>query len=548
MSYLLEALGRGLLCQLADAFEHQLPLIKGDRLLELRARREQSPGSLDLAVRHGVACLREMKLREAHAAFQAAHELAPRQARPLLGLACVADERADRGEALRCLRNARERDPSDPAIEFAIAFCQERQGDLPGATASYRGALHLCPELRNAYERLAAIALYRGELDQALDQYARLADFEPEDVDVRMTVGALELQRGNAEAAIESFQRALLVEPQALEEVPTPDELEGEDGLRDAVRKLEKLARKYPSVADFHVHLADLHARLRDDDRAVREYRTALDLQPGYLEATVKLGTQHLRQGRYLDAAQTFHRAIELNDRLTAAFVGLGVAQLTAGRQAEADATFDLAASLAPNSNMLFAESLRLHACGGREAGDLELPESAPELLAAAVRAHQQALIFAPGYADLHYRHGLLLRQADRTRAAAAAFDQAVRINPHHARAQLKLGLCLRELGRRPRGERALRRAWETRPGDIGVHYQLALLFAHGHRFDLAAEHFDATVAQPRNNLAFRQNLALSLQIVGLVDRAAASWHSVCELSAQTREAIRERGVTALLD
>ena len=90
------------------------------------------------------------------------------------------------------------------------------------------------------------------------------------------------------------------------------------------------------------------------------QYRAAVVTQPNYLEATVKLGAQHLRQGRHADAAQMFNRAVELNDRLMTAFVGLGVAQHLCGREREAQATFDLAASLEPNSTLLFAETARL--------------------------------------------------------------------------------------------------------------------------------------------------------------------------------------------
>jgi Tfp pilus assembly protein PilF len=65
----------------------------------------------------------------------------------------------------------------------------------------------------------------------------------------------------------------------------------------------------------------------------------------------------------------------------------------------------------------------------------------------------------------------------------------------------------------------------------VDVHYQLGLLFAQRAQFDLAVEQFEQAVAGNDRNIAFQANLALALQNIGLVDRAAATWRSICELS-----------------
>lgn len=553
MSYLLEALGRGLLGQLSDAFEQQLPCLESDTTAELRRRRSISPGSADLAMRLGVACLRDLRLTEARQAFESARQLSSSPIGPALGLACVADEFGEISEALRHLAIAQAHDPTDPATTFAIGFCQERLENTDAAVASYRLAQSQCPELRNSYERLAAIAMRRGQWDEAIAQYEKLGEFEPDDVDIRLTLGALELQRGNAAAGIEQFQRALLIEPEPNDESPAAVPGDDDAQIREAVSTLETLTRKYPGVADFHVHLGDLYAKLHEDDLAIRAYSSALEIQPGYLEATVKLGTQHLRQGRYIDAAQTFNRAVELNDRLMTAFAGLGVAQIAAGHETEATATFDLAGSLEPNTTLLFAEATRLHARNehdSQSAGTLNETDdpSGKELLHDAIRRHRQALIFSPNYADLHYRHGLLLRQVGQIDEAIEAFENAVMINPHYAKAQIKLGICLRETGRADEAIDAFRAALAIDQKYVDVHYQLGLLFAQRNRFDLAAEHFEHAVAGNQNNLAFRQNLALSLQITGMLDRAGAMWRGICELTRETRVAIQERAKLVRLE
>lgn len=543
MSYLLECLGRGLLGQLLDAFENQLPTSADDEVDALERRRDHAPTSTDLAVRLGVACLRNLRLVEARGAFEAAADLSSNAKPAMLGLACVYDELGQNAQALRFLSIAQAHDPSDPAVVFGIGLVNERAGAMEAAEANYRRAIELCPQLRNAYERLAALAVQRGELDEAVARYRQLSEMEPGDLDILLTLGALSLQVGEPRHSIEHFQRALLIEPESSDgPLEAVHAAAGEGRVRQAIDTLREMVDKYPGVAEFHVHLGDLYVRAGDDDEAIKEYRAALATQPNFLEASVKLGTQHLRQGRFADAAQSFNRAVELNDRLMTAFVGLGVAQHAVGREKEADATFDLAATLEPNTTLLFCEAARLQirsevARDDEDEERIEAPArprgepSNEELLREALRRHRQALVNSPNYADLHYRYGLLLRQTEDFGGAIAAFRRAIEINPHYVKALIKLGICLKESGQTDSAIEAYQRALSLRQNYVDVHYQLGLLFAQRSRFDLAVEHFEHAVAGDGQNVAFRQNLALALQNLGMVDRASATWRSICELS-----------------
>lgn len=541
MSYLLEALGRGLLADLRSAFESQLPAPGKEGSEALRARLEVSPDSFDLAMRLGMACLSQVRLSEARDAFEKARQLRPVSAQPLVALACVNDELGHLDGAIKYLNAAQRRDSQDPAIVFGIGFCYERLDRTGEAKGAYRRAVDLCPQLRNAYERAAAIAIRECDWAEALSQYECLAEMEPGDLDVLLTLGGLYLKAERPAEAIEQYQRALLIEPDGSDRhLAAAEDLAEEGRLEEAIVKLEKLVHKYPGVAPFHVHLGDLHARAGHDDDALEHYQVALDTQPSFLEATVKLGTQHMRQGRYVDAAVTFNRAVELNDRLVTAFVGLGVAQHNCGRQQESLATFDLAASLEPSSTLLFSETARLHLKSEERQhgpGDDYIavepaePLGEDDLLEEAVRRHRQAVLQSPHQADLHYRYGLLLRQVGQYEEAIEAFRKAVTINPSYSKALIKLAICLKECGETDEAIETFQRALALDGRYVDVHYQLGLLFAQRRQFDLAVEQFEQAVLGNDENIAFHANLALALQNIGMVDRAAATWRSICELS-----------------
>jgi len=536
MSYLLEALGRGLLCDLRSAFQNQLPACKDDDPRVLERRLATSPRSRDLAMRLGTAHLHAGHLTDARRAFETVLRSDSGAAPALLGLACVCDELGQFEQALTYLQQAEECDPGDPAIAFGIAFSHERLERLAEAKIGYRHAQDLCPRLRNAYERLAAIAIRELDWPAAVSEYERLVDMESGDLDALLTLGSLYLQVGRGPDAIECYQRALFIEPEISDDpLPSCDHLESDDQIRAAIQKAERLVQKYPGVAPFRVHLGDLYVKAGRDLKAVEQYQGALATQPNFLEATVKLGTQHMRQGRYVDAALTFNRAVELNDRLMTAFAGLGVAQQASGYEREALATFDLAASLEPSSTLLFAESARLQLQteprAELEQDEEEGADDDEALIAEALRRHDQAAQQTPTDADTHYRRGLLLRQIGRHDDAIDAFQEAVRINPAFAKAQVKLAVCLKETGQAAHALAAFQQALRLDAKDVDMHYRLGLLFAQRNQFDLATEEFERVLPVGEGGAAFRASLVLALQNIGMIDRAAAAWHAVCELS-----------------
>lgn len=553
MSYLLEALGRGLLGQLSDAFESQLPSARPEQEVSDGAR-PNPEGSLNAGMRMGMFYLRSLRFADARRTFEQLLELTPNKLQPALGLACVYDELGQSQNALRFLTMAQAHDPLDPSIAFALGYCLERAGNTDAAVASYRRSIELCPRLRNGYERLAAVEIQQRHFQEAIYWYERLVELEPGDLDVLLTLGSLHLQLGESERGIERFQRALLVEPDASDDAE--ESLQRISDSDDALQTMECVVERYPGVAEFRLKLGDMYRSAGRPERAIEEYQTAVELEPNLLEASVKYGTQLLRMGRYAESAQQFNRSVELNDRLMTAFVGLGIAQHEAGHKQEALATLDLAASLEPNTTLLYSEAARLQfRAESREEGaaededGLEIVDESEthetsddtDFLHETIRRHEQVLLSKPQYADLHYRHGLLLRQVGRYREAIQAFRNALTINPNYLKALIKLGVCLKEAGDDDDAIQMFRRALMLDTNFVDVHYQLGLLFAQRSQFDLAVEHFEHAVAGNSQNLAFRQNLALALQNIGMVDRAAETWRSICELSRDTTPVMQRR-------
>ncbi len=560
MSYLLEILGRGLIGQLAGAFEPILGKDGEQPTEDLRRAAEACPDDVDAWICLAGRYLRSEDPVAARGALLHVLELESNNLAARLGLACAFDELGQIDVSLEQLRIAQKSGPASPPILFCLGYCHERLGHQEEAITYYQDAISLCPTLRNAHERLAAIFLQQDDIDISIHHYTELCRLDPQQTDLHLMLANLLLRAGDYQAAIERYEHALSLEPDnwtAHNDLVSTYE---QSGLyREAIEHLHEMVEKEPEFADTRIRLGDLYARIGNEAAATAQYERAIEICPDYLEANVKLGTQHLRAARHQEAARWFSFALEINDRLLAAYVGIGVAQHADGREKEALDSFEMARNIEPNSTLLFGEVARmqLKAAASEQAErflpsmvpDDEQPADSPEhpadLLSQQIRHLRTALSQDPNHADLHYRLGLLYRNRGQIADAITEFQHAVTINPSYMKALIKLGLALQEDGRVEEAIDVLKQATDLHPEYADLHYQLGLLFSQRHQFEISVEHLEQAVEANPRNVSFQANLALALQNMGLIDRARATWQIVQELAPESAQADQARSALA---
>jgi len=547
MSHILEVLGRGLLSSLSGAFQAALRDTEPEATVqELRARARQDTSDAAPWVLLGGRFLRQMRAVEARDCFARAVKLDDESGEARIGLACAVDELGRTDEAIAQLRDVQRMHPDDVAVCFCLAFCLERREQASLAAAEYRRSLQLCPTLRNAHERLAAISLQRGQIDRSIDHYRQLCDLDPDQIELHLMLGNLLLHAGEADEAVKQCEIALTMQPDNWSgRNDSAAAYESAGLLTEAIERLEETSQTDPDSADTYLRLGDLYRKVGRSRRALDRYLRAVQVNPDYLEATVKVGTMELHEQHYLEAAQWFNRAVQLNDRLLACYVSLAVAQHACGQIEPSAESLEMARSLEPNSTLLFSEvaGLQLKASmsppTGRSAIAAGLDQArrrdahdAAVLLDEQIRRHQHAVQRSENHAELRYRLGVLLRQKECFDEAIGQYRQAVAINPVYARANIKLGLALQERGVEQEAMETLQQSVRVGPEDMTLHYKLGLLFSQRAQFELAVEHFEHKTTENGQHLAVHGNLVLALQNMGLVDGAAATWQAISELNA----------------
>ena len=463
------------------------------------------------------------------------------------------------GEAVKHLEAAHSVAPEDSRILFGLGYCAELAGQLDKAHGWYSQGATGRPYLAGCSQRLAAMALCRNDYSATIESYQDLQQERPEDVCNYLVLGQLHLHLKQYQEAVEAFERAITIEPDNFDVVDDEVTALAKEGkYSQAIEQLGHLIQEQGEFPDHFLRLGDLYSQIGDDPSAVRSYQRSLELHPGYLEAAVKLGTQHLRCKRHCAAAGAFTQAVEINDRLILAYVGLGIAQHDCGKKEDAQDTLQLAAALEPNTNLLFAEIARLQfkaaSCAQKtvepslHAGGHESHEySLDELLDLQIERHRQRLMETPERAALHYRYAMLLRNRGRVEDAINQFKAAISLNPAYPFACLKLGLALREIKHSDEALKQFHESLRLSPEYAQLHYRLGLMYCDKMLFALAVEDFRLGISNAMDGSDIQANLSLALQNMGLIDRAAAHWQGVCELDPQSTLAFRaQRQAVAL--
>ncbi len=263
--------------------------------------------------------------------------------------------------------------------------------------------LERAPDAPIWHAGLAAALSHRGDTAGAERELQKALSLAPGDVETLYSLGLVHAQMGRTtEAARE---------------------------ISDAVTKM-----RYPS-ADIYLPLANLHQMEGSLNAAEQDLHSALNLDPGNVDALYALGLLHWRMGRLKDATIEISTALKLTPNPRALdYMTLARIYNAQGDRAQAEDALERAATL-PGGE-LPAEVAR---------ADIELKSgdrAAAEKTLRAVAARH------PDDARLPTMLGLLLTAEDRDQEALASYRRAMTLAPADSRPRLFAAQLLHKMGR----------------------------------------------------------------------------------------------------
>jgi tetratricopeptide (TPR) repeat protein len=225
-------------------------------------------------------------------------------------------------------------------LHLAIASLRLEQSDLGGARPDIEAALALVPEMVEVKLMHGFVLEQTGKLTAAIECYSAVLEREPGNTDALQSRANASFAMQRNREAIEDLERLcelgierdgvrirLAVAYLRLGELTT---------ARGHYQRAIELNLDPSDAAQVHHHLGVIEERSGSTERALEEYRTALNLDPRLIDARLAIGSLLSRLGRNQESAQTFREVVEMAPRQVLARRGEAQALEALGRSQEA--------------------------------------------------------------------------------------------------------------------------------------------------------------------------------------------------------------------
>ncbi|MEM7001253.1 MAG: XrtA/PEP-CTERM system TPR-repeat protein PrsT [Pseudomonadota bacterium] len=200
-----------------------------------------------------------------------------------------------------------------PPARYLLGLIRFRQGDLEASMEELRQVQSRVPEHGPTRYLIGVVLAQLGSYNQAIENLTAYLAVDPNNVSARKILGAVFVETNDLEAAITTLQPAAVVgaDPQVWAMLGNAQLRSG--NMSDATESFQKAVELAPDMAPFRNQLALSLLSSGQDDQAMSELATAIDLDENQFQSDYIKVMYALQQGDYGEAKAAIERILETN-------------------------------------------------------------------------------------------------------------------------------------------------------------------------------------------------------------------------------------------
>jgi putative PEP-CTERM system TPR-repeat lipoprotein len=402
-------------------------------------------------------------------------------------------------------------------VERGDRYVAEQNVDA--AIIEYRNAVQQDPKFGEAYRKLAAAYLTRGDGPEALRSALAAADLLPDSPEAQVEAGELLLlSRRFADAKVRAQQALVTNAKNTRARVLLGNSIAGLKDIDSAIREFEEAIRLDPKQSGVYTGLAVLKASQGDLAIAEQTFKQAIETDPTSVAARLALAQFYWSSQRLGDAEQTLKTALDAEPRNPSVNMAVAVFYQATHRAAEAEPFLRTAVEVDPSPRIQIAAADYFISRGRQDdakpllaplakdrkvgplvslrlAGIAQLegrPEEALKILDDTLTAEPKNAVVLTAKSDVLQRQGKLDE-------AAKVAEEAIAANPTSAAAHFIRGRVLAAQGRLETAEKSFNDALRLNPSASAARVELARLKMASDAGDAVALARQAAKEAPRS-------------------------------------------------
>jgi tetratricopeptide (TPR) repeat protein len=224
-------------------------------------------------------------------------------------------------------------------------------GRTDEALANYRKAVELQPNFGDALNNIGCLLAGRKQYSEAILVFESALRATPDLIEAHNNLGRALKDVGRTDEAIAHFQMVLKRKPDHIDALNNlGNALLSKSQFAEANRYFQASLRVKPGQSTIEYNLANSLARLKRTDEAILHYRLALQQRPDYAEARHDLGIALAMQGKLDAAIAEFRQAVKNRPEDPTMHFSLGKALAGGGKMEEAIIEFQTSLRYGPDN------------------------------------------------------------------------------------------------------------------------------------------------------------------------------------------------------
>ncbi|MBW3585832.1 MAG: tetratricopeptide repeat protein, partial [Cyanobacteria bacterium 0813] len=235
-------------------------------------------------------------------------------------------------EASAYFKNALVLQPDLIEAATNLAVMLHQTGDLAEAAAYYQRAIEIDPNCAQAHNNLGILLQDRGNIPDAVSCFQKAIALNPIYVKALNNLGATLQQQGELPTAIACFHQALSVNSNYVPAlVNLGVAMQAKCQVSEAERLYERAIEAEPNNPKGHYHRGTLCLGAGQIEQAISSLERAISLNRNYLEAITNLGSANEQLGDVNRAIVCYTKALEIDANCVKAHFNLSLVLLLTG-------------------------------------------------------------------------------------------------------------------------------------------------------------------------------------------------------------------------
>lgn len=268
------------------------------------------------------------------------------------------------------------------------------------------------------------------------------------------------------------------------------------------------------------------HGRL---DSAIKAFKQAVYLNPGYAEAYFNLALASATAGDYGAAIENYKHCLCINPDDVETCYNLANTLLKIN---------DIDAAIGVYKNVL-----RLDPHHARTFNNLGIAFKKCSKPTEAIKNLKQAIELKPDYAQAYNRLGILYLELKLSAKAIATFQRYLQLQPDDTAALNNLGNAYYQQGQFTEAISCYRRSLQLNPENALTLYNLANALQETHKTDEAVRLYQYALTREPGWPEAYNNLGIVYQNMGLLDKAIAGFEKALDIQPNYAEALNNLGI-----